>query len=322
MESDDVHLVNTKKDMSGDPSGLAAVGQSRQSTLYQLRLHPRRHPLRWLAAAATLCVLGAIGYVFANGDLEWSVVPDYITSSVILEGFKNTVIISVLAMIVGLLLGVVFAVMRLSKNPVTSAVAWLYVWLFRGTPVLVQLLIWFNLALFFPSVGIPGIFHEQTVHVITPFVAALLGLGINEGAYLAEVIRGGILSVDPGQREAAAAFGLGGRRTLTKIILPQAMTAILPTVGNEAIGMLKMSSLATVISYSELLQSSQSIYFVNGRVVELLFVASFWYLVATSVTSVGQYYIERHFGKSQARQRSAIDRMLRTLARRLRGAQA
>jgi polar amino acid transport system permease protein len=278
-----------------------------------LKLVARRHPGYWVSGVIVLALLGALVWGFARGNIDWGIVPHYIVSGVIIQGFEKTLLIAALAMILGLVLGTCFAVMRLSHNPVMSAVAWLYVWAFRGTPVLVQLLIWFNLPLVFPSIGIPGLFHVQTVQIITPFLAALLGLGINEGAYLTEIIRGGILSVDSGQTLAAKAHGLSSRQTLAKIILPQAMPAILPTIGNEAIGMLKMSSLAAVIGYMELLESAESIYYVNARVMELLFVASFWYLVATSVTSVGQYYVERHFGRSQVRRRSLADRALRAL---------
>jgi polar amino acid transport system permease protein len=285
-----------------------------------LKLLSRRHPGHWVSGFIALCALGGLFYGFANGNIDWGIIPHFIFSGVIISGFEKTLLIAVLAMILGLILGTVFAVMRLSRNPIMSAIAWLYVWSFRGTPVLVQLLIWFNLALIFPRIGIPGIFHVQTVQLITPLLAALLGLGINEGAYLTEIIRGGILSVDSGQTLAAKAHGLSSRQTLAKIVLPQAMPAILPTIGNEAIGMLKMSSLAAVIGYTELLESAESIYYVNARVMELLFVAAFWYLVATSVTSVGQYYLERHFGRSQARRRSMADRVLQALVTKFRRA--
>lgn len=281
-------------------------------------LHQRRNPSHWVVGFLTLCLLGFFCFAFANANIEWGVVPKYLTSAPILSGLQKTLLISVLAMVLGLALGVIFAAMRLSKNPVTSAIAWLYVWLFRGTPVFVQLLIWFNLALIFPRISIPGVFDVQTVKVITPFLAALLGLGINEGAYLTEIIRGGILSVDSGQTQASVSLGLSRRRTLRHVILPQAMPAILPTIGNESIGMLKYSALAAVIGYAELLQSAQTIYYVNGRVMELLFVASIWYLVATSATSIAQYYLEQHFGRSEVRRRSLADRLLRAGIARLR----
>ncbi|WAX59015.1 amino acid ABC transporter permease [Jatrophihabitans cynanchi] len=281
-------------------------------------LHPRPHPTRYLTGTLALAVVAFIVYSFSQGQIDWHVVGDYLFSSELRSAFLNTVLISVLAMLMGIAIGTVFAMMRLSSNPVTSTVAWGYVWLFRGTPVLLQLLMWFNIALVFPSLSLPGLFHIETIEVMTPFVAALLGLGINEGAYLTETIRGGLLSVDPGQAEAAAAIGLSKWTTMTRIVLPQAMTAIIPPIGNEAIGMLKTSALAAIISYGELLSTSQQIYYVNGRVMELLVVAACWYLVATSVTSVGQYYVEQKFSKSRVRRRSMADRMIISVIRRVR----
>ncbi|MGW0805103.1 amino acid ABC transporter permease [Nonomuraea sp. NPDC002799] len=282
------------------------------------RLHARPHPLRWVTGAVVLALLALLILAFAQGQIDWGVVGEYFTAGKILSGFAHTLLISVLAMILGIALGTCFAVMRLSANPVVSTIAWLYVWLFRGTPVLLQLMIWFNLSLIFPTLGIPGLFEAQTINVITPFVAALLGLGINEGAYLTEVIRGGILSVDAGQAEAASALGLSRRTTLRKVVLPQAMPAIIPPIGNEAIGMLKTSSLAATISYTEVLTNAQQIFYVNGKVMELLFVCAFWYLIATSVTSVGQYYLERRFGRSVVRRRSVADQIIASALSRMR----
>ncbi|WP_079317333.1 amino acid ABC transporter permease [Microbispora sp. GKU 823] len=282
------------------------------------RLHARSHPMRWVTGALVLVVLGFLVLSFARGQIDWGVVRGFLTAQKILSGFAQTILISVLAMLIGIALGTCFAVMRLSANPVVSTIAWLYVWLFRGTPVLLQLMMWFNLSLIFPTLGVPGLFQAQTINVVTPFVAALLGLGINEGAYLTEVIRGGILSVDAGQTEAASALGLSRRTALAKVVLPQAMPAIIPPIGNEAIGMLKTSSLAATISYTEILTNAQQIYYVNGKVMELLIVAAFWYLVATSVTSVGQYYLERRFHRSAVRRRSAADQIVTAALARLR----
>jgi polar amino acid transport system permease protein len=187
--------------------------------------------------------------------------------------------------------------MRLSHNPVTSTVSWFYIWLFRGTPVLVQLLIWYNLALVFPTM-----FGHSTSDIMTPFVAALLGLGINEGAYMAEIVRAGIGSVDHGQTEAAHALGMTSGQTLRRVVLPQAMRVIIPPTGNEFINMLKTSSLAYTIQYSELLLSAVSIYTRNLQVIELLFTVSLWYLLLTSVFSIGQYYVERRFARGAARE--------------------
>lgn len=261
----------------------------------------RPHPSRWLGGALSLAVIVAIVVAFARGQIDWSVVARYVFSPNILQGVVNTILVSVIAMILGLVLGLLVALMRLSRNPVTNNVAKLYVWVFRGTPLYLQLLIWFNLALVFPTLWIPGLGTVSTTVVMTTFVAAVLGLGINEGAYLAEVIRGGIVSVDLGQTEAAQAIGLNRRQMMFRIILPQAMPTVIPTIGNEAIGMLKNTALAAAISYTELLTSAQKIYYINGRVMELLFVAAIWYLVATTITSIGQHWLERHFTRSRRR---------------------
>jgi polar amino acid transport system permease protein len=261
----------------------------------------RPHPTRWLGAALSLAVIVAIVVAFARGQIDWSVVGRYVFSPSILQGVVNTVIVSVVAMLLGLVLGLVVALMRLARNPVTNNVAKLYIWVFRGTPLYLQLLIWFNLALVFPTLWFPGVGTVSTTAVMTTFVAAVLGLGINEGAYLAEVIRGGIMSVDLGQTEAAQAIGLNRRQMMLRIVLPQAMPTVIPTIGNEAIGMLKNTALAAAISYTELLTSAQKIYYINGRVMELLFVAAIWYLVATTITSFGQHWLERYFNRSKRR---------------------
>lgn len=265
-----------------------------------------RHPGRWLAGVVVLVLLGLLVRAFAHGQIRWGMVGQFLTADVIVRGFGTTLLISVLAMLIGLTLGTIFAVMRLSANPVTRFVAWLYVWVFRGTPVLLQLLIWFNIALVFPRLVIPGIYTGRMVDVVTPFVAALLGLGINEGAYMTEVVRGGINSVDHGQTEAANTLGMSRFQTLRRIILPQAMRLIVPVLGNSAIGMLKFSSLAAAISCTEMLNAAQQVYFVNGAVIELLFVCAVWYLGGTTVLSVVQYFIEKRYGKgaSQTRSRS------------------
>ncbi len=300
--------------MSGSesPQPLAGAGGPQQRGLAGLELVPRRHYGRWVGAVAVLAPLGWLIWAWANAQIDWSVVADYFTASTIIVGFLHTLLLTAVAMILSMVLGVIFAVMRLSPNPVTGGVAWLYVWAFRGVPPLLQILLWFNLAIVSPTLGIPGLFHAQTIDVITPFMAATLGLGVCEGAYMTEIVRGGIISVDEGQHEAATALGLSQAQSLRYVILPQAMRVIVPTIGNETIGMLKMSSVASVIAYSELLDESQKIYFVNARVIELLLVAAAWYLIATSALSIAQYYIERRLGRGlqRARPRSAVERLI------------
>jgi polar amino acid transport system permease protein len=258
---------------------------------------PRRYFGRY--AAATLIVVLLIGLVqaFIHGNIEWSFVAQFLTAQSIMYGLLNTITMSILAMALGVVLGVVVAVMRMSQNPLLRYVAQSYTWLFRGTPLILQLLLWFNLALIFPTLGIPGLFEFKTVEVITPFAAALLGLGINQGAYTAEVVRAGLLSVDSGQYEAAKAIGMPRLQALRRIILPQAMRIIIPPVSNEFIGMVKMTSLASVIQYSELLHNAQNIYYANARVMELLIVAGIWYLAVVTVLTLGQGQLEKRFAR-------------------------
>ena len=252
--------------------------------------------------AAALIVAFAIFIVvsFARGRIDWHTAGDFLFWPTILRGLVNTVWLSVASMAIGTALGVLAAVSRGSPNPVLRAVASFYAWFFRGTPVILQLLIWFNLALVFPRMGIPGLWEQRTVFLITPTVAALVGLGLNEGAYISEIVRAGILAVDRGQHEAAQSIGMSGGQSLRRIILPQAMRVIIPPLGNNFIGLLKTSSLASIIGFSDLLRNAQDLYYVNTRVIELLMVAGFWYLVAVSVLSAGQAVLERRFGRGQA----------------------
>ncbi|UQN14653.1 amino acid ABC transporter permease [Gulosibacter sp. ACHW.36C] len=259
-----------------------------------------KHWGRWVSGIILVGLLAALIYAFAVGKIDWSYVGQYLTAPAVLSGLWATVYISVLSMLIGIVLGIFFAILRLSPSPVSQFFAWLYIWFFRGTPVYLQLLLWFNLALVFPTIGFFGIFEARTVDVMTPFLAALLGLGVNQGSYLTELIRGGILSVDHGQTQAAQALGMGRIKILRRIVLPQAMRVIVPPLGNEFIGLLKTSSLASAIAFQEVLFRSQQIYFVNTMVMELLLVAAFWYLIVVSIFSIGQYYVERYFARGQA----------------------
>jgi polar amino acid transport system permease protein len=271
-----------------------------------LRHVPRRYYGRWFAAALIVAAFVFLIHAFATGQIAWKVVGQFFTAKAILIGLENTIIMTFCAMALGIALGVVFAVMYMSPNPVLKSVARFYVWFFRGTPLLLQLLLWFNLALIFPAMGIPGLFEARTVDLITPFIATLLGLGINQGAYTAEVVRGGILSVDVGQTEAAKSIGMTGLTTLRRIVLPQAMRVIIPPVGNEVISMVKLTSVASVIQYSEILRNAQTIYYANARVMELLIVAAIWYLAVVTVLSIGQHFLEQHFSRGHRRARVVI----------------
>ncbi|WP_207537572.1 amino acid ABC transporter permease [Sabulicella rubraurantiaca] len=262
-----------------------------------LRVVQRRRPGRWLATILVLALLALVIRAFALGQIEWSVVGEYMTAPVILAGLVNTLVMTVCAMALGLALGVLAAVMSMSPNPVMVGVAKFYIWFFRGTPLLLQLLLWFNLALIFPRLGIPGLFEARTVDVITPFVATWLGLGINQGAYTAEVVRSGILSVDRGQAEAAQAVGMTRIQAMFRIVLPQALRVIVPPVGNEVVSMVKLTSVASVIQFSEILRNAQTIYYANARVIELLIVAAAWYLAAVTVLSLFQAMLERRLAR-------------------------
>jgi polar amino acid transport system permease protein len=278
--------MNAAERLAGDFPDLSGMPIARQL-----------HWQRWITAAAILLLLAAIGRAFANGQIEWSYVGRFLTVPVILQGIANTMIMAVLAMSLGIVLGVVIAIMRLSSNPVLKTVAAGYTWLFRGTPLILQLLLWFNIALVFPTIGIPGLWSARAVDVMTPFLSALLGLGINQGAYTSEVMRAGILSVDTGQYEAAQAIGMSRLQALRRIIFPQAMRVVTPPLSNEFIGMVKATSLASVIQYPEVLHNAENIYYANSRVIELLIVAGLWYLLVVSILTPLQMLIEKRFAR-------------------------
>jgi polar amino acid transport system permease protein len=269
---------------------------------------PLRHPWRWVAAVVVLAIAAEAVYTFAAAPaLDWRVVEQYLFFPEILRGIVVTLELTVIAMAIGGILGVILAVMRLSVNPVVSTLSWFYIWFFRGTPVLVQLFFWYNIALILPhlSIGIPFTNIEwvgTTNQIVSPFLAAILGLGLNEAAYMSEVVRAGIISVDHGQTEAAQALGMTRIGVMRRIVLPQAMRVILPPTGNETISMLKTSSLAYITTVAELFYVQTEISNANFRIVELLIVASVWYLVMTSILTFGQYYLERYFARGSARQ--------------------
>jgi polar amino acid transport system permease protein len=260
------------------------------------RIVPTRHWGRWLAVALIALLLALLARAFAVGQIEWDYVGQFLTAPAILQGLVNTVWMSVAAMALGIVLGIGAAVMRMSHNPVLRGVAMGYAWLFRGTPVILQLLLWFNLALVFPRLGW-GDWSLRMVDVMTPALAALLGLGINQGAYTSEVVRAGMLSVDTGQYEAAKSIGMTRLTALRRIVFPQAMRVIIPPLGNEFIGMVKLTSLASVIQFAEILHAAQNVYYANSRVIELLIVAAIWYLVVVSVLTPAQMLLERRFAR-------------------------
>ncbi|GAA4817963.1 amino acid ABC transporter permease [Streptomyces ziwulingensis] len=262
---------------------------------------PVRHPGRYLSALVALALLGAVVYAFAQGKINWGAIPDYFFDHRILDGVWNTLLLTVLSMLIGIVGGILLAVMRLSTNPVTSSIAWFYIWFFRGTPVLVQLFVWFNLGLVFEYINLGPIYKDYWSSFMTPLLTALLGLGLNEAAYMAEICRAGLLSVDEGQTEASHALGMSHSKTLRRIVIPQAMRVIVPPTGNEVINMLKTTSLVSAVQYYDLFKEAQDIGQNAGSTVEMYLLAAAWYLIMTSILSVGQYYVERYYARGSTR---------------------
>jgi polar amino acid transport system permease protein len=262
-----------------------------------------------------------VNSAITNPRFQWSVVGDFFFSHQVLHGLVLTIELTVISMVVGIVLGTVLAVMRLSPNPMVTGGSWFYIWLFRGTPLLVQLLFWNFISAVYPKITLgipfgPDIVHASANSLITPFVAAILGLGLNEAAYMAEIVRAGILSVEEGQTDAAQALGMTRIKTMRRIVLPQAMRVIIPPTGNETISMLKNTALVSVIASTDLLYSVQLIYSQNFKQIPLLIVASIWYLILTTILSIGQYYVERRFGRGSSRELPPTP--LQRLRRRLR----
>ncbi|MGW4878385.1 amino acid ABC transporter permease [Streptomyces sp. NPDC004262] len=258
-----------------------------------LRVVPRRRYGQWTAAVAVLALLGlATASVVRNKAFQWDVVADYFTTASVLRGLWLTLWLTAVVMVLGFALGSLLAAFRLSANPVLRGVSRGYVWLFRSIPILVQLLLWFNIGALYPTVlGI------RTVDLLSPVAVAIVGLTLHEAAYAAEVVRGGLLSVDRGQIEAADALGLSRWRRRRRIVLPQAMRAIVPPAGNMLIGTLKGTSIVSVIAVNDLLFSAQLIYHQTYQVIPLLMVATLWYTVVTSVLGIGQHYVEKHYAR-------------------------
>ncbi|MCX4701968.1 amino acid ABC transporter permease [Streptomyces sp. NBC_01373] len=258
-----------------------------------LRIVPQRRFGQWTAAVAVLALLAlAVNSVLRNRAFQWDVVADYFTTDAVLRGLWLTLWLTAVVMVLGFALGTLLAAFRLSANPVLRTVSWGYVWLFRSIPILVQLLLWFNIGALYPQ-----ILGVRTVDLLGPVTVAVIGLTLHEAAYAAEVVRGGILSVDRGQIEAAQALGLSRWRRWWRIVLPQAMRSIVPPAGNMLIGTLKGTSIVSVIAVHDLLYSVQLVYHRTYQVIPLLMVATVWYTVVTSVLSVGQHYVERHYAR-------------------------
>lgn len=264
-----------------------------------LRIVRRRHPWRWLLTAVLVaCIAAAITSLAGNERVHWDIVGDYLFSSRVLKGLWLTIWLTLLATISSFVIGTALAAMSFSANPVARWVSASYVWLFRSVPLMVQLLLWFNLAALYPemSLGIPfgpSFVSIDSAAAISAITAAILGVTLHESAYAAEIVRGGILAVGRGQLAAAESLGLGPLRTLRRIILPQATPVIIPPAGNLLVGTLKGTALISVIGVSDLMYSVQLIYAQNYRVIPLLFVATIWYCVITAILTVAQHLVER-----------------------------
>jgi polar amino acid transport system permease protein len=291
----------------------------------EIQVVPVRHWGQWIAAGVVaVLVAGLIRSVATNPRFQWGVVGDYLFDSRVLNGLVVTLELTVLGMVIGIVLGVILALMRLSSNLLLSSTSWTYIWLFRGTPLLVQILFFNFIAAVYPTIDLgipfgPSFIHFNANDVITPFVAGMIALGLNEGAYMSEIVRAGIISVDEGQTDASKALGMTRMQTMRRVVLPQSMRVIIPPTGNETISMLKNSSLVFVTGgVNDLLNSVVLIYSVTFQQIPLLIVASIWYLAGTTVLSIGQYYLERHYGRGGpgAQSEPLLHRIFRGIAAR------
>jgi polar amino acid transport system permease protein len=263
-------------------------------------------PKSWgtMLSWAIAILLGAkIVWVLAeNPNFQWQVVGHYLDEGSILKGLGVTLGLTAISMVLGSLIGLALAIARLSNNALARSMSGTYIWVFRGTPLLVQLIFWYNMSTLFPHIGFT-LPWETTAHLwntndlISPLTAAIAGLALNEAAYMAEVIRAGLLSVDSKQMETAQAFGMSRTRALWRIVIPQAMRSIIPPTANQLISMIKATSLVSVIAMSDLLYAAQTIYNRTFEVVPLLIVAVVWYLLITSILNVGQRMLERYFSR-------------------------
>ncbi|MGK3106869.1 amino acid ABC transporter permease [Streptomyces sp. WAC05858] len=292
---------------SDPPLHKAAESGAEREDYSALEVVPVRNPWRWAAVAVTAVLVAQFAHgLITNPGWEWDVFADFFTSRTILKAVWITIQLTFYGTALGFALGIVLAFMRLSQSPFLKSVAFTYIWAFRSIPLIVQLLFWFNLTYLYKRLdfGIPfgpGFLSFDTAGLVGAMSAAVLGLALHQAAYAAEIVRGGVLAVDGGQLEAAAALGIPRLRQLRKIVLPQAMRSILPNAANEVISLFKGTSIVSVMAIGELFYQVQVIYGRNGRVVPLLMVATVWYIILTTVLSIAQYYVERRFSRGATR---------------------
>ncbi|GAA1724448.1 amino acid ABC transporter permease [Nonomuraea sp. AD125B] len=271
-----------------------------------VRRVPLRHPWWWVGGAVlVLLIVAFVHLLVTNENLRWSVVLQYLFDAEIMRGLLTTLELTVLAMVIGLAIGILLAIMRLSANPLFRSVSWLWLWFFRGVPPLVQMVFWFNLATLVPTISLgipfgPTVGEWDTNTLISSFSAAILGLALTESAYAAEMIRAGIQAVSKGQTEAALAIGMSRYQVMRRIVLPQALRIVIPPIGNDLISMLKFTSLVSVLATPDLLYSAQMIYSRNYKTIPLLLVATIWYLVLTTLLTVAQQQIEKRLKLTRA----------------------
>ncbi|TDZ98860.1 amino acid ABC transporter permease [Mycobacteroides salmoniphilum] len=272
-----------------------------------LRVRRRVRPGNWiLSVVALLFVAMFVNGLVRNPGWDWPTFARYFTAKSVLAALWLTIRLTIYGTVLGFVLGVALAAARLSKNPVLKVISWTYVWIFRSIPLIVQLLFWFNIAYLYDSISFgipfgPSLITVDTNELLSGLTAAVIGLTLHQGAYFAEIIRGGILSVDEGQLEAAAALGIPRRRQFFRIVLPQAMRSVMPNAANEVISLVKGTSIVSTMAIADLFYQVQVIFGRNGRVVPLLMVATVWYIVITSVLTIVQYYIERHYARGTHR---------------------
>ncbi|GAA0219544.1 amino acid ABC transporter permease [Cryptosporangium japonicum] len=299
-----------------EPSSAGAEAPAERVRPEPIKAVPVRHPGRWVAVAVIVVLVAMFVHMLVtNPAFQWSFMVNHMFRSPIIEGVRTTLVMTVLAMLVGILLGIVAAVLRLSPNPVLSTAAWLYTWFFRAVPRYVLLVLFGNLGILYArfEFGLPfdhqiadllgidfsaRIFGLNANTFLTGFTAGLIGLALSEGAYMAEIVRAGIQSVDPGQNEAAQALGMGRAATMRRIILPQAMRVVVPPTGNEVTAMLKDTSLLVAVPVTnELFFQLEAIGNRTFQVFPMLVAACLWYLALSSILMIGQYFLERYFGR-------------------------
>ena len=303
-------LISESVTVSRSSTPSPAHGAPPPTSSEALAIVPVRHWGRWIASVlVAFLVAQFLWSLITNPRYEWGVFAEYFFDAAVLRGLLNTLLLTVISIAGGFVLGTALATFRLSRSPLLATVAWWYIWLFRSVPVLVQVLVWYNLGYLYPTLGLGTPFTEDfwlvsfpTVQLFTGFAAVAVGLTLNQAAYSAEIIRAGIISVDQGQLEAAAALGLPRRKRFFRIILPQAARAILPNFFNSLVGQVKETSVGFIVALPELFYTVQVIYGRNQRIIPLLLVAVVWYTIVTTALTIAQFYIERRYARGSVRE--------------------